>query len=83
MSKIMAFTVFYLQENTYAEHTEVCVSLQDVRSTHPSPSFFRLWIRKKLKSYIHCPSNSFLHKCGNTQIGMDRAQDINKSHQKF
>jgi len=33
--KYKTFTIFYLQENTYAEHTEFCVSLQGVSPPHP------------------------------------------------
>ena len=53
-----------------------------VREPPPS-SFFRLWIRKKFLSYIPCPSYSLLYTGGNTQDGMERTQDKNKSHQKF
>lgn len=37
--KILTFTIFYLHENAYAEHTEVCVSLQGVSSTPPLHHF--------------------------------------------
>ena len=59
--EILTLTVFCLQENTYAEHTEVCVSLHGARP-HPCHQFSVPGLGKKFLSYIQCPSYSLLHK---------------------